>query len=138
MDNIKIVRLQSGEDVIANYADDDEGSITLTNPMSLMFKRMPTGRAVMMMSPWLPLELVEDNVACIYAQDILSVFQPKQSIIDYYNTTVTEVEEDRQNEEMNELHDLAEDDLEMSAEEEQEAMEELNLLRQDIKKKLLH
>ena len=138
MDNIKIVRLQSGEDVIANYTDDEEGSITLTNPMTLMFKRMPTGRAVMMMSPWLPLELVEDNVACIYAQDILSVFQPKQPIINYYNTTVTEVEEDRKNEEMNELHDLEEDDLEMSAEEEQEAMEELNLLRQDIKKKLLH
>jgi hypothetical protein len=138
MDNIKIVRLQSGEDVIANYTDDEEGSVTLTNPMTLMFKRMPTGRAVMMMSPWLPLELVEDNVACIYAQDILSVFQPKQSIIDYYNTTVTEVEEDRQNEEMNELHDLEEDDLEMSVEEEQEAMEELKLLRQDIKKKLLH
>lgn len=138
MDNIKIVRLQSGEDVIANYTDDEEGSITLVNPMSLMFKRMPTGRAVMMMSPWLPLELVEDNVACIYAQDILSVFQPKQSIIDYYNTTVMEVEEDRKNEEMNELHDLEEDDLEMSVEEEQEAMEELNLLRQDIKKKLLH
>ena len=138
MDNIKIVRLQSGEDVIANYTDDEEGSVTLTNPMTLMFKRMPTGRAVMMMSPWLPLELVEDNVACIYAQDILSVFQPKQSIIDYYNTTVTEVEEDRKNEEMNELHDLEEDDLEMSVEEEQEAMEELKLLRQDIKKKLLH
>jgi len=138
MDNIKIVRLQSGEDVIANYTDGEEGSITLVNPMSLMFKRMPTGRAVMMMSPWLPLELVEDNVACIYAQDILSVFQPKQSIIDYYNTTVMEVEEDRKNEEMNELHDLEEDDLEMSVEEEQEAMEELKLLRQDIKKKLLH
>ena len=138
MDNIKIVRLQSGEDVIANYRDDEEGSITLTNPMALIFKRMPTGRAVMMMSPWLPLELVEDNIACIYAQDILSVFQLKQSIIDYYNTTVTEVEEDRQNEEMNELHDLEEDDMDMSSEEEQEAMEELNLIRQDIKKKLLH
>ena len=138
MDNIKIVRLQSGEDVIANYTDGEEGSITLVNPMSLIFKRMPTGRAVMMMSPWLPLELVEDNVACIYAQDILSVFQPKQSIIDYYNTTVMEVEEDRKNEEMNELHDLEEDDLEMSVEEEQEAMEELKLLRQDVKKKLLH
>ena len=137
MDNIKIVRLQSGEDVIANYTDDQEGSITLVNPMSLMFKRMPTGRAVMMMSPWLPLELVEDNVACIYAQDILSVFQPKQSIIDYYNTTVMEVEEDRKNEEMNELHDI-EDDLELSLEEEHEAMEELKLLREDVKKKLLH
>jgi hypothetical protein len=39
---------------------------------------------------------------------------------------------------MNELHDMEEDDLEMSVEEEQEAMEELNLIRQDIKKKLLH
>ena len=138
MDNIKIVRLQSGEDVIANYRDDEEGSITLTNPMALIFKRMPTGRAVMMMSPWLPLELVEDNIACIYAQDILSVFQPKQSIIDYYNTTVMEVEEDRQNEEMNELHDIDENDFEMSSEEENEAMEELKQLREDIKKKLLH
>ena len=33
---------------------------------------------------------------------------------------------------------VEEDDLEMSVEEEQEAMEELNLIRQDIKKKLLH
>jgi hypothetical protein len=39
---------------------------------------------------------------------------------------------------MDELHDMEEDDLEMSVEEEQEAMEELKLLRQDIKKKLLH
>ncbi len=35
---------------------------------------LSVGTAVMMMSPWLPLELVEDNVANIYAQDILSVF----------------------------------------------------------------
>ena len=138
MDNIKIVRLQSGEDVIASYNDDQEGSITLTNPMALIFKRMPTGRAVMMMSPWLPLELVEENIACIYAQDIISVFQPKQSIIDYYNTTVIEVEEDRQNEEMNEINEIDESDFEMSSEEEQEAMEELKQLREDIKKKLLH
>lgn len=138
MDNIKIVRLQSGEDVIANYTDGKEGEVTLINPMALIFKRMPTGRAVMMMSPWLPLELVEDNVACIYAQDILSVFQPKQSIIDYYTSTVIGVEEDRKNEEMNELHEMEEDDDEMSIDEEQEAMEELSLLRSDVKKKLLH
>ena len=138
MDNIKIVRLQSGEDVIANYTDGQEGSVTLTNPMSLMFKRMPTGRAVMMMSPWLPLELVEENVANIYAQDILSIFQPKQHIIDYYNTTVIQVEEDRKSDEVDELHDMEEDDLDMSIEEEQEAMEELNMIHHDFKKKLLH
>ena len=138
MDNIKIVRLQSGEDVIASYNDDQEGSITLTNPMALIFKRMPTGRAVMMMSPWLPLEIVEHNVACLYTQDILSVFQPKQSMINYYHNMIVEVEEDRKNDEMNELHDIEEEDFEMSSEEENEAMEELKQLREDIKKKLLH
>lgn len=138
MDNIKIVRLQSGEDVIAGYSDDQEGSVTLTNPMALIFKRMPTGRAVMMMSPWLPLEIVEHNVACLYTQDILSVFQPKQSMINYYHNMIVEVEEDRKNDEMNELHDIEEEDFEMSSEEENEAMEELKQLREDIKKKLLH
>ena len=138
MDNIKIVRLQSGEDVIAGYSDDEEGSVTLTNPMALIFKRMPTGRAVMMMSPWLPLEIVEHNVACLYTQDILSVFQPKQSMINYYHNMIVEVEEDRKNDEMNELHDIEEEDFEMSSEEENEAMEELKQLREDIKKKLLH
>ena len=39
---------------------------------------------------------------------------------------------------MDELQDLEEDDMDMSSEEEQDAMEELNLIRQDIKKKLLH
>ena len=138
MDNIKIVRLQSGEDVIAGYSDDQEGSVTLTNPMALIFKRMPTGRAVMMMSPWLPLEIVEHNVACLYTQDILSVFQPKQSMINYYHNMIVEVEEDRKNDEMNELHDIEEEDFEMSSEEENEAMEKLKQLREDIKKKLLH
>jgi hypothetical protein len=138
MDNIKIVRLQSGEDVIADFNDDNEGAITLTNPMSLLFKRMPTGRAIMMMSPWLPLELVEDNIACIYSQDILSIFQPKQSIIDYYTNTVMEVEEDRLSDDGEEFHNIEEGDIEMSEEEEQEAMEELEELRKDVKKRLLH
>ena len=95
MDNIKIIRLQSGEDVIADYTQmEGDSSVLLTNPMTLMFKRMPTGRAVMLMSPWLPLELVEKNEAWLFEADILSIFQPKSQIIDYYTNTVKEVEED--------------------------------------------
>ena len=95
MDNIKIVRLQSGEDIIADYMEDVEGStILLTNPMTLMFKRLPTGKAVMMMSPWLPLELVENTTARLFSQDVLTVFEPKAQLIEYYNSTVIEVEQD--------------------------------------------
>ena len=95
MDNIKIVRLQNGEDIIANYQEDDgEGTVLLTNPMSLMFKRLPTGKAVMMMCPWLPLELIDNVSAKLFVQDILSVFQPREKIIGHYNNTVIEVEKD--------------------------------------------
>ena len=142
MDNIKIIRLQSGEDVIADYTQmEGDSSVLLTNPMTLMFKRMPTGRAVMLMSPWLPLELVEKNEAWLFEADILSVFQPKAQIIEYYTTSVKEVQEDMLQEEMHgeSLTDISNEyDDEMSEEEELQAMEELEELRKDVKKKLLH
>lgn len=145
MDNIKIIRLQSGEDVIADYQQiEGDESVLLSNPMTLMFKRMPTGRAVMLMSPWLPLELVEKNEAWLYESDILTVVQPKQQIMDYYSNSVKEVQEDMMaaESEGDYLTDISEqygDELdEMSIEEEQQAMEELNELRQDVKKRLLH
>jgi hypothetical protein len=102
---------------------------------------MPTGRAVMLMSPWLPLELVEKNEAWLFEADILSVFQPKAQIIEYYTTSVKEVQEDMLQEEMHgeSLTDISDEyDDEMSEEEELQAMEELEELRKDVKKKLLH
>ena len=144
MDNIKIIRLQSGEDVIADYTQvNGDSSVLLTNPMCLIFKRMPTGRAVMLMSPWLPLELVEKNETWLFEADILSIFQPKSQIIDYYTNTVKEVEEDMiasKSEGGDYLRDISDEfgGEEMTDEEELQAMEELNELRQDVKKKLLH
>ena len=143
MDNVKIIRLQSGEDVIADYQQiEGDESVLLSNPMSLIFKRMPTGRAVMLMSPWLPLELVEKNEAWLYQSDILTVVQPKQQIVDYYANSVKEVEEDMIASAMDDenfLRDISDEvEEELSFEEEQQAMEELEELRQDVKKRLLH
>jgi hypothetical protein len=136
MDNIKIVRLQSGEDIIADYMEDVEGStILLTNPMTLMFKRLPTGKAVMMMSPWLPLELVENTTARLFSQDVLTVFEPKAQLIEYYNSTVIEVEQDLYNNEDG-LEELDDDDI--TEEDEEAAMLELEDYQQDTKKRLLH
>ena len=48
--NIKIVRLQSGEDIIADFIEDnDNDTVLLDNPMHIIFKRIPTGQTVMMM-----------------------------------------------------------------------------------------
>ena len=94
MDNIKIIRLQSGEDIIANYKlDEESGIVEINRPMMLMFKRLPTGKSIMMMGPWLPIELIETNSALLYTQDILTVISPKESLIKYYNNAADETEE---------------------------------------------
>ena len=85
-DNIKIVRLQSGEDVIANYYVDEETNLVmLDKPMHVIFKRLPTGRTIMMMIPWLPVELITQNNAIVDYDDVLTVLEPREELISYYN-----------------------------------------------------
>lgn len=89
--NIKIVRLQSGEDIIADcMATEDEEIISLKQPMHIIFKRISTGRSVMMMMPWLPVELIKENIANIYGADILTMIDPKDDLIEYYHNSVND------------------------------------------------
>jgi len=92
MDNIKIIRLQSGEDVMANVVESEgQEYFVLQNPMTVMFKRLINGRAVMLMLPWLPVEIINDNSATIYSNDILSFLDPKNSLIDYYTRAIDDL-----------------------------------------------
>lgn len=86
--NIKIVRLQSGQDIIADIQQfETDNVLRLLNPMTLHFKRTEVGN-VMMVSPWLPVELIEENVSNISMEDVLTIVNPKQKIIDYYYNMV--------------------------------------------------
>ena len=85
---VKIVRLQSGEDIIASIIEDDETEmVMLNNPMHLIFKRTSQG-TVMMMLPWLPIELIKDNMATIYSSDILTMIDPKDALVEYYGNMI--------------------------------------------------
>ena len=89
--NIRIVRLQSGEDIIADCIPNlDEETVELKRPMHIIFKRIQTGRSIMMMMPWLPVELIKENTAHIYGADILSYLEPKDDLIEYYNNAVND------------------------------------------------
>ena len=86
---IKIVRLQSGEDIIADCtAIEDSDTVLLNRPMHILFKRVSTGKSVMMMMPWLPIELIKENSAIIYEADILTVIDPKDDLVEYYSNAV--------------------------------------------------
>ena len=86
--NIKIIRLQSGEDIISDCVmSEDDYLVQLNHPMTLLFKRGAKG-TVMMMVPWLPLEVICDNIATITQDDILTFVEPKEDLIEYYGNMV--------------------------------------------------
>ena len=64
---IKILRLNTGEDIIgACLMDDENGCVGVDNPMKLYMKRVSmAGQAMLVMAPWLPLEVIEENFATI-------------------------------------------------------------------------
>jgi hypothetical protein len=132
--NIKIVRLQSGEDIMADIIEDGENdTLLLDNPMHIIFKRIPTGQTVMMMMPWLPIEIIKENNAIVYASDILTIIEPKDDLIEYYGNVVFEAQQ-----RMAEPRDYNELDEEEDDEEEELTSEEILDLIKEKKKNYLH
>ena len=92
--NIKVVRLQSGEDIIADIIT-DENTTVLNSPMVIVIRRGPTG-SVMMMVPWLPVEVISDNMAILNNSEIVTETSPKDSLIEYYLNAIGQIEKESQ------------------------------------------
>jgi hypothetical protein len=90
---IKILRLQDGEDIIASYHIDESKMVVMNSPMSLFFKRISSGKSMVMMAPWLPLELIGENTAKLYETSVLTIIEPKKSLVDYYLSAVEDSNE---------------------------------------------
>lgn len=89
----KILRLKDGEDIMASFIETPNHMLILENPMTVFFKRLSVSKSMVMMSPWLPIELVNENIVEIYSHDVLTSFEPKKSLIEYYNNAVREANE---------------------------------------------
>ncbi len=137
--NIKIVRLQSGEDVMAGVIENDENDvIVLDNPMHVIFKRMPTGQTVMMMMPWLPIEIIKENNAVIYGTDILTTIEPKDDLIDYYGRAVLEAQEIMEKKKIRGIEDEDFDEEDDEDDEEELQVEDIIDLMREKKNTRLH
>jgi hypothetical protein len=93
MDNVRIIRLKDGEDIIALYHLNSNGIIEMYDPMTLFYKRMSAGKSMLLMSPWLPIELIQTNSACISMNEVLTIVEPRSALIEYYNNAVAEANE---------------------------------------------
>ena len=142
MHKVKLIRMQTGEDIMASmFEQEDSGQIQINDPMRIVFRRLPTGQTVMMMMPWLPVELIKENIAMIYSTDIITVVEPKESMIRYYDKlverTITDMlESDGMIERLLEEQDA--DDEEDNEIAQEKMMEELVTSVQEVRNKKLH
>jgi ABC-type uncharacterized transport system YnjBCD substrate-binding protein len=141
MHNVKIIRMQTGEDVMASMiGEEEEETVLLADPMRLIYRRMPTGQTVLMMMPWLPVELIKDNNALVYNSDIVTIVDPKESMIEYYENLVikTMLEMEKSEGMIEQLLKDQQEDSEAEEESEELSMEELTQYIEDIKNRTLH
>jgi len=139
MHNVKIIRMQTGEDIMASMiGEEEEETVLLEDPMRLIFRRMPTGQTVMMMMPWLPVELIKDNNALIYNSDIITIVEPKESMIEYYENLVIKTMLEMEKSEDMIAGLLKEQAGEEDTEDEEYSMEDLIQFVEEVKNRTLH
>lgn len=127
--------MQTGEDIISYvFQDEENDTVLLNNPMKVVLRRMPTGQTIFMMLPWLPIEIMKEDSAIIYGSDIITMVEPKDSLIEYYNNAINETILTMIKSEEQLMSQLEED----SIEEYEITEEELQEIEEYKKGKLLH
>jgi hypothetical protein len=86
----KFIRLVTGEDIVANCLIDNETQyVDVESPMKVIISRFNNSRkSILIMMPWLPLEVIDDEYATLKFEDILTMVDPKEAFVEYYNNTV--------------------------------------------------
>ena len=130
--------MQTGEDIMASMIEEQEQNetVVLNNPMRLVFRRLPTGQTVLMMMPWLPVELIKEDSAIIYTTDIITVIEPKESMKEYYENLVDKTIEEMMNSE--EILEQRLANMEKEEKEEQQIAEEIINEIREMRNKQLH
>lgn len=82
MQEIKIVRLNTGEDVVAIVHQETEG-VNLVEPMVIEFHSRGQ-QTSMVMSHWLPIQLTDDNQVFVNSTCVVCIMEPNEEFLEYY------------------------------------------------------
>lgn len=84
MKYIKLIRLKNGEDLIS-YIEESENEIRLRYPLNAnIIFNTKTETQELILSFWLPTNLVKDNSASIPRSEILLILDPNEEFAEYY------------------------------------------------------
>lgn len=89
MEAIKLIRLKTGEDIICYIEQVDKLNFIVREPMVVMTKQdNRTGKQIIMMDHWLPVQLIRHNEAFITEGEVVTMLEPSSDFSEYYETTV--------------------------------------------------
>jgi hypothetical protein len=86
-DEIKILRLVTGEDIICKYYKISVDSYLIADPMMLIVKFKGKDSTVIM-EHWLPVEVIKSNETLINPRDVITMFDPNDALAEYYTNLV--------------------------------------------------
>ena len=88
--NIRIVRLQNGEDIVGYVTSKEDGHHEIVEPMTVgvEYKNREAG---LVMRHWLPIQLVKKNETILTDKDIICMFEPADDFCEYYENTVEKI-----------------------------------------------
>ena len=102
--SVRIVRMKTGQDILCGYLYHEE-HVIMENPLQVHMRKTERGM-LMILVPWLPIELIENNTVVVDNNDILLTMEPKPSLVVYYNNSISKIDEM-----ITEDHEFAEKDL---------------------------
>jgi len=122
MNNVKLIRLHNGDDIIATY-EIKEDTVIVSEPM-LVQMHLQGNHMGLVLQHWLPIQIIKSNQTTISIKDILCFIESNDDLVEYYLNSVEKIKslfsarESLDNQEMEDI----EDEMESIS----LAMEELN------------
>ena len=90
MEEVKIIRLKTGEDIIAYIEQVDKMNFIVREPMVVLTKQdFKNGKHIIMMDHWLPVPLIRHNEAFITESEIVTMLEPTSDFSEYYENAVS-------------------------------------------------
>lgn len=89
MDEIKILRLKTGEDIIGFVKEDSYGTCFVIDAMIIDLREdLKSQQQILTLSNWAPSSIIKVNESKIFENDILTKFTPTDEFSDYYIGTL--------------------------------------------------
>lgn len=92
MEQIKLLRLKDGEDLISYVEDYGTGEILLRSPMMVIVKHdVKSGKQTVLMDHWLPTYIILKNEVFLKTTDILCTMDSSPALNEYYENAITAI-----------------------------------------------